>query len=424
MDPSERKRVILINITSLLFFATIAVLAFIFFKAELYTTAWFSVFFSLSLLTPMTLNALGRPLLAAITLVLVSNVMGLVLCLLVGPLTRIHEGFYVLSGAPWLLFDMKQKKLAVMGLLLSIVGYVSVQWGPDYFQAGQLVVDTEAVIHFCSSIIFLALTSLLVYHLSRQHTIAESKIKEYQAQSIHAAKLASLGELAGGVAHEINNPLAIIKSGTEMANELLDDPVLDIKALKNIHSTTIRTVDRMAKIIVGLRAFARDGSRDKLEPFSVQELIKDTITLCGEKFYQKQIDVRTLKVDPELTVLVRKTEICQVLLNLLNNSFDAILDKPEKWIEISARASNGAVEISVRDSGNGIPEKVRHKIFQPFFTTKEIGKGTGLGLSISDGLVKSHGGEIYVNPNDTNTCFIIRLPRHISPVKNDLKKAS
>lgn len=112
----------------------------------------------------------------------------------------------------------------------------------------------------------------------------------------------------------------------------------------------------------------------------------------------------------------RQAQIEQVLLNLLNNSFDAIQSTPDRWIHITARLENHRVLILVTDSGTGIPNDVQQKMLQPFFTTKEVGKGTGLGLSISKGIIEDHQGQLYYDPKNKNTCFVIDLP--------EIKKAS
>ena len=115
-------------------------------------------------------------------------------------------------------------------------------------------------------------------------------------------------------------------------------------------------------------------------------------------------------IDETLVFQGRGTEISQVLVNLLNNADDAISKMPEKWIKLSVQNRSDWLEIRVTDSGHGIPPGDQKKLFQPFFTTKEIGKGTGLGLSISHGIVKNHGGELTLDTTSPNTCFVVRLP--------------
>lgn len=240
------------------------------------------------------------------------------------------------------------------------------------------------------------------------------RAKEFEflrANQVSLAKLSALGEMAGGVAHEINNPLAIIMNLSSQMNELLtEDPIerdILIKKAKMIEKTS----GRIAKIVLGLKIFSRDGSKDTFQQINVKQLIQDTISLCQERFKNHSIDLKVEGLSPELTFEGRATEISQILLNLLNNSHDAILNYKEKWVVVSVTEKDNWLEISVTDCGNGISPEIQQKIFQPFFTTKEIGKGTGLGLSISDGIIKGHKGELRNDPEHVNTRFIIRLPR-------------
>lgn len=149
-----------------------------------------------------------------------------------------------------------------------------------------------------------------------------------------------------------------------------------------------------------------------MQESSVNAIIEETLSLCREKFYNHGIQI-TVNIELELTYMVecRSVEISQVFLNLLNNSHDAILDLNEKWIKIDVKDSGEYVEVSITDSGSGIPKEIQDKMMQPFFTTKEVGKGTGLGLSISRGIIDSHQGKMYIDPNNKNTCFIIKLPK-------------
>jgi signal transduction histidine kinase len=107
----------------------------------------------------------------------------------------------------------------------------------------------------------------------------------------------------------------------------------------------------------------------------------------------------------------REVQLSQVILNLLNNAFDAISELPNKWVHLESRMNEGIIEIRVIDSGSGIPEELREKILQPFFTTKEVGQGTGLGLSISKGIIESHGGTLSIDIKSQNTCFVIQIPQ-------------
>lgn len=230
-----------------------------------------------------------------------------------------------------------------------------------------------------------------------------------QMQMIQSNKMASLGEMASGIAHEINNPLAIIKmTALQMQKNMNEDNLV----LKNGITKIDSTVDRISKIIQGLRTFSRDGRNDPFEIVSFDDLIDDILSFCKERLKHHSITLIKDEHDPNLVFEGRQIEISQVVLNLLNNAIDAVdpLVDEERWIRISAKNNGSFLEIRITDSGHGIPLETQSKMFQPFFTTKEIGKGTGLGLSLSLTIVKNHLGEIFIDNDSPNTCFVLRLP--------------
>jgi len=264
--------------------------------------------------------------------------------------------------------------------------------------------------------VFLRLTeaekSLSEINLSLEKKVEErtKTLTETQAKLAAAAKMSALGEMAGGIAHEINTPLATIGLLISQMEELITDDPID-KDLISEHLTTIgETVKRISTIITGLRFFSRDGSHDNFSQVALTEVVKNTLVLCQEKLKHSNIQLTVEPIAESLQVDCRSVQISQVLVNLVGNSCDAIQNRPEKWIRIAAKVQGDQVEISVTDSGEGIPESVREKMFQPFYTTKEVGKGTGLGLSISKGILESHKGSLCVNRESKNTQFVIRLP--------------
>jgi C4-dicarboxylate-specific signal transduction histidine kinase len=221
--------------------------------------------------------------------------------------------------------------------------------------------------------------------------------------------MASLGEMASGIAHEINNPLAIIKmTALQMQKNVTNESTILKNGIVKIDST----VDRISKIIQGLRTFSRDGRNDPFEIVSFDNLIDDILSFCKERLKHHSITLIKDELDPNLVFEGRQIEISQVILNLLNNAIDAVdsLADDNKWIRISAKNNGSFLEIKITDSGSGISLETQSKMFQPFFTTKEIGKGTGLGLSLSLTIIKNHLGEIFLDNNSPNTCFILRLP--------------
>jgi C4-dicarboxylate-specific signal transduction histidine kinase len=159
-----------------------------------------------------------------------------------------------------------------------------------------------------------------------------------------------------------------------------------------------------------MRHLAREGSQDPLRPAPLGRILEGTLEICKERFKHHAVDLRVPAVDPGLLVSCREVQIGQVLLNLLQNAFDAVMEQPgEKWIRLDARIEDDSVALSVTDSGPGIPPELRTKIMEPFFTTKEVGKGTGLGLSLSQSIVEEHGSKLELTDRGGHPCFSFRL---------------
>lgn len=241
------------------------------------------------------------------------------------------------------------------------------------------------------------------------------RLKEQQTNAEYSAKMATLGEMAGGIAHEINTPLAVISLQAEQFMIDLKRPHWTPEKAEKAMEVILSTTDRIAKIVQGLRTFARDATHDPMVAVPLSYLYQETLILCKNRLGVAGVRLDFIPPDPKLMIFCRATQISQVLLNLINNSFDAIASLPEKWIEVLTMRNDKWVEIRVRDSGRGIPEEIREKMMHPFFTTKPVGQGTGLGLSISKGIVEAHGGELLIDTTDANTCFVIRLPVRPQP---------
>lgn len=222
---------------------------------------------------------------------------------------------------------------------------------------------------------------------------------------VAASKMSSLGEMAAGIAHEINNPLAIIVG---CVDQIRDEEKMNPDAMKKLEKIS-ETALRISRIIRALRVFSRTGDNDPLERVNLSALVEDAIELCRERFRKNCIELRT-NVQPGIELSGRQTQLIQVLVNLLNNAQDAVLLLPERWVEVRASKEGEWVTLTVTDSGSGIPDPIADKLMQPFFTTKEVGVGTGLGLSISKGIVDGHGGSLALDRSCANTRFTVRLP--------------
>jgi PAS domain S-box-containing protein len=242
----------------------------------------------------------------------------------------------------------------------------------------------------------------------------EEIINAQRAQMISTSKLSTLGEMAGGIAHEINNPLAIILGSAELLKAQLELPVPDPARLNRLTTTIMNTTIRIAKIIKSLRSIARDGENDPFEAKELKVIFSETLEMCSARAHSRQVELKIPFIPSSFVLECRPTQISQALLNLINNSLFAIDSLQDKWVQIEVHDRSETIEIWVTDSGNGIPERDQEKIFNPFFTTKPVGKGTGLGLSVAKGFIENHGGSLQLDEKCVNTRFRVILPKQRS----------
>lgn len=238
----------------------------------------------------------------------------------------------------------------------------------------------------------------------------ESLIKEQSLKLVTSSRLAALGEMAANLAHEINNPLAIIQSHASLMKLLSSRAALSSSDVERSASHIEKTVERIAAIMKGLKIISKDGDNDPFQTVSAQNLVEDTLSFCKERLRKNGIDLRVAEISPELSIACRPVQLSQALLNLLNNAFDAVMPLQTKWISVEAKATGENCIISVADSGPGIPPELKKKIMEPFFTTKGNEHGTGLGLSISSKIIEAHSGTLHINDQVQNTQFDIHLP--------------
>lgn len=241
----------------------------------------------------------------------------------------------------------------------------------------------------------------------------EQELREKQEQLIQAGKLATLGELTTGIAHELNNPLNNIGLFIGNAIDLIefgDTGTNPGRILRELHQA-MHQVRKATEIISHLRTFGR-AAPVSYEPVVIPQVITSAISLIQEQLRLRQIEVQLQMPAEQVVVIGNAIQLEQVFLNLLTNARDALVDMPHKRITITCTTTTELVEICVRDTGSGIAPEVEQRIFDPFFTTKEVGAGTGLGLSITYSIIQEHQGTIAVeSPAGGGALFFIRLPR-------------
>jgi len=264
-----------------------------------------------------------------------------------------------------------------------------------------------------------------------QNTIHE--LKSTQAQLIQSEKMASLGEFTAGIAHEIQNPLNFVNNFSEVSTELVDEMndeldkgnITDAKEIADDLKQNLAKINhhgkRAGEIVKGMLQHSRSSSGKK-EPTDINALTDEYLRLAyhGLRAKDKSFNA-TMKTEFDETIgniNITPQDMARVILNLITNAFYAVSEKKKSGLEnyeptvvVSTKKTGEWVEISVSDNGPGIPEEIKDKIFQPFFTTKPTGQGTGLGLSLSYDIVKAHGGNITVeSEKNLGTQFLVELP--------------
>jgi C4-dicarboxylate-specific signal transduction histidine kinase len=238
----------------------------------------------------------------------------------------------------------------------------------------------------------------------------EQELRDKQEQLVQSAKLATLGELTTGVAHELNNPLNNI--GLFVGNAI--DQIQmgrgnNDHLLRELHGT-MQQVRKATEIISHLRTFGRAAPTSR-QPLAINEIVQQALFLLQEQMRDRQIAVQLDLPADNPVVVANAIQLEQVFINVLTNARDALADSPLKRISIVGRVASEMVELIFQDSGPGIPPGLEKRIFDPFFTTKDVGKGTGLGLSIAYGIIKDHHGMISVsNRPGQGATFQIQLP--------------
>lgn len=243
----------------------------------------------------------------------------------------------------------------------------------------------------------------------------ELELRIKQEQLVQAGKLATLGELTTGIAHELNNPLNNIGLFIGNAVDLIELGATDTHTQRSLLlqqlSNATQQVSKATEIITHLRTFGR-AAPVSYEPVILSQVIHNAISLIQEQLRLRQVEVVTQIPQEEFLIIGNAIQLEQVFLNLITNARDAVLDMPEKVITITCAVRPEQVVIRVHDTGPGIPPEIAQRIFDPFFTTKEVGAGTGLGLSITYSIIQEHQGTITLASHQGHgALFVIHLPR-------------
>lgn len=244
-----------------------------------------------------------------------------------------------------------------------------------------------------------------------EQTIQHNLVNEQNMRLASINNYVAIGEMAGGVAHEINNPLAIIKGKLDVIESSIRNEIpSDHKIFEHLKSVD-KAVQRVVVVVNSLKRISEYKIDSKLIELNLEEVIKDAIALCLEKITSRDVKF-SMNLQGNIQVKGRRAELVQVVLTLLYNAYDVASELDEKWIKLDVTQDNseGDIVISVTDSGLGIPKEIQKKIMNPFFTTKPIGKGLGLGLSVARKIIEEYNGALYIDASSIHTKFTVRLP--------------
>ncbi len=269
----------------------------------------------------------------------------------------------------------------------------------DYDKVNQLVISHPAL-------------GVKIYRIITKGIIEKiRKTTEDLLSIVVSSRMAALGEMASGIAHEITSPLTIIQMHAESVDEQVKLETINKSVVQKNASKILFMVDRIGKLIKSVRALSRNASNDAMIAAPVQEILDQTLELCQARFKDQSVGLKQEVPATEIKLVCRPVQVSQVLLNLMNNAYDAVKGLDERWVRVSVEDKGDTVEFAVTDSGKGIPLEIREKIFQSFFTTKRAGEGTGLGLNIALKIIQEHKGSISVDATSPNTRFVVTLPK-------------
>ncbi len=246
---------------------------------------------------------------------------------------------------------------------------------------------------------------------SRHSKELQQVIRDRSEKFLGYSKFSELGMMSAGIAHEINNPLAVIQARAAQLLRLHKNSEKQKEVGEGLLQI-LKTSERISRIIQGIREFVHQDDKGPVRDISLKELFEDVLGFCGQRMKNHGVSLRFYGLE-NTSVQGNKVQLEQLILNLLNNSFDAIEFLPDKWIEVSCFEKDSKLQLFFKDSGHGIPPETATRIMEPFFSTKDIGKGTGLGLALAKGIAEKHGGELVYLPNCPHTTFRLELPKTI-----------
>ncbi|MBQ49228.1 MAG: hypothetical protein CMP10_17760 [Zetaproteobacteria bacterium] len=246
-----------------------------------------------------------------------------------------------------------------------------------------------------------------------QEKRSENTIASQEVELVSRSRLAAVGQLAAGVAHEINNPLAIVVVNMRILQGRAKQNTLKSKDIRRILPMMENGVKRVSNIVAGLLHFSRNESFSLMSPINIYQIIEETIFLFNGDFKKEKIEIDFSEMNSESIVLGKAIDLKHIMLSLIKNAEEFLIrenvESPKIKIESQLNA-NGYLSLMISNNGPKITQEISEKVFQPFFTTKEVGAGTGLGMSVSYAMMQEHNGNMYVDMNKNYTTFVLEFP--------------
>lgn len=247
--------------------------------------------------------------------------------------------------------------------------------------------------------------------ISRQRKQAVfTKSQKAENNDAYVNRMVSLGELSASIGHEISNPLTSMGCFIDMLRSEIKSQRGETESMLATLDSIQRICNNMKVIVKGTQIIAKDGSLLSFERVNFKSILDQIEILSQAKFKRSPIKLEIKVNDAEQNFQCSPVQIIQVIMNLLNNAYQAAIETDDKWVKLEMSIKRPNVQITVTDSGGGIPQAIQEKLLDPFFSTKKAGQGLGIGLNLSQTIMQKHQGKLYYNSKSANTSFILEFP--------------